>query len=57
MSIAITEVAGQREELLGLVRSGNETAVADAYTRLLDRVEKPSSDLTKARAMLDRVFG
>jgi hypothetical protein len=45
------------EELLGLVRSGNESALADAYTDLLDRVEKPSSDLTKGRAMLDRIFG
>lgn len=45
------------EELLGLVRSGNHTALAETYAGLLDQVEKPSSDLTKARAMLDRVFG
>ena len=45
------------EELLGLVRSGNQAALAGAYAGLLDRVKKPSSDLRKARAMLDRIFG
>lgn len=45
------------EELLGLVRSGNEAALAEAYAGLLDRVKKPSSDLGKGRAMLDRIFG
>jgi hypothetical protein len=45
------------EQLLGLVRSGNHAALAETYAGLLDQVEKPSSDLTKARAMLDRVFG
>jgi len=45
------------EELLGLVRSGNHTALAESYAPLLDQVDKPSNDLTKARAMLDRVFG
>jgi len=51
--------SGQRalEELLGLVRSGNHTALAESYAPLLDQVDKPSNDLTKARAMLDRVFG
>ena len=45
------------EEMLGLVRSGNQAALAEAYAGLLDRVGKPSSDLRKGRAMLDRVFG
>jgi len=45
------------EELLGLVRSGNQAALAEAYTGLLDRAGKPSSDLRKGRAMLDRIFG
>jgi hypothetical protein len=44
------------EELLGLVRSGNQAALADTYAVLFDQVEKPSSDLTKARAMLNRIF-
>ena len=45
------------EELLGLVRSGNEIALTEAYAGLLDRVKKPSSDLRKGRAMLDRIYG
>ena len=45
------------EELLGLVRSGNLDAVGEKYGGLIDKIIKPSSDLTKARAMLDRVFG
>lgn len=45
------------EELLGLVRSGNEAALGEAYGPLFDQVKTPSSDLTKGRAMLDRVFG
>jgi hypothetical protein len=44
------------EELLGLVRSGNDTALSEAYARLIEQVEKPSSDLTKGRAMLDRLY-
>lgn len=44
------------EELLGLVRSSNETALGESYADLLDRVTKPSDDLVKARAMLDRLF-
>ena len=43
--------------MIGLVRSRNETALADAYAGLLDRVKKPSSDLRKSRAMLERIFG
>ncbi len=59
------ELAGSRidddgrralEELLGLVRSGNDAALGKAYRELLDRVTKPSADLVKARAMLDRLF-
>jgi hypothetical protein len=45
------------EELLGLVRSGNDTALSEAYEGLIDQVEKPSSDLAKGRAMLDRLYG
>ncbi|MBW2279026.1 MAG: hypothetical protein JRF63_16160 [Deltaproteobacteria bacterium] len=45
------------EELLGLVRSGNQAALAEAYAGLLDRAGKSSSDLRKGRAMLDRIFG
>ncbi|MGD8440420.1 MAG: hypothetical protein PVG53_07775 [Holophagae bacterium] len=45
------------EELLGLVRSGNEKALGNAYSDLLDRVAAPSDDLVKASAMLDRIFG
>jgi hypothetical protein len=45
------------EELLGLVRSGNEKELGDAYAGLLERVEKPSDDLVKASAMLDRIYG
>jgi hypothetical protein len=45
------------EELLGLVRSGNADALSEAYSDLIDAVPKPSSDLTKAKAMLDRFFG
>ena len=44
------------EELLGLVRSGNTEALGTSYARLIDAVAKPSSDLRKARAMLDRFF-
>jgi hypothetical protein len=59
------ELAGSRigddarralEELLGLVRSGNQTALGQTYAGLLDRVSKPSDDLSKARAMLDRLY-
>jgi hypothetical protein len=51
--------AGQQalEELLGLVRSGNSDALGASYAELIDAVAKPSSDLRKARAMLDRFFG
>lgn len=45
------------EELLGLVRSGNEVALGESYGPLFDKVEKPSADLGKSRAMLDRIFG
>ena len=45
------------EELLGLVRSGNDAALGETYPDLLDRVAKPSDDLVKASAMLDRIFG
>jgi hypothetical protein len=44
------------EQLLGLVRSGNVEALRDGYADLVQRVEKRSSDLDKARAMLDRFF-
>lgn len=44
------------EELLGLVRSGNTDVLGASYAQLIDTVEKPSSDLQKARAMLDRFF-
>jgi len=49
---------GQRtlEELLGLVRSGNTDALSGSYASLIGAVSKPSSDLKKARAMLDRFF-
>lgn len=51
--------AGQEAlaELLGLVRAGDTDAVARSYADLIGAVEKPSNDLTKARAMLDRLFG
>ena len=45
------------EELLGLVRSGNTEALGGSYGKLIGSVDKPSSDLTKAKAMLDRLFG
>jgi hypothetical protein len=50
--------AGQQalEELLGLVRSGNTEVLGASYAQLIDAVAKPSSDLQKARAMLDRFF-
>jgi len=44
------------EELLGLVRSGNDDALGETYRGLLERVEKPSNDLAKAHAMLDRLY-
>jgi len=44
------------EQMLGLVRSGNIEALRDGYKDLIGRVEKRSSDLEKARAMLDRFF-
>ncbi len=45
------------EELLGLVRSGNAESLGESYATLMDTIDKPSSDLQKARAMLDRFFG
>lgn len=49
---------GQRalEELLGLVRSGNTEALSGSYAGLIAAVSKPSNDLQKASAMLDRFF-
>jgi hypothetical protein len=44
------------EELLGLVRSKNIDALGDSYEELISLVKKPSNDLSKARAMLDRLF-
>jgi hypothetical protein len=44
------------EELLGLVRSGNTEVLGSSYAQLIDALAKPSSDLQKARAMLDRFF-
>jgi hypothetical protein len=44
------------EELLGLVRSGNDEALRERYAGLLDAIAKPSNDLVKGRAMLDRIF-
>ena len=45
------------EELLGLIRSGNTDALGESYAALMGAVAKPSSDLEKAKAMLDRCFG
>jgi hypothetical protein len=45
------------EQLLGLVRSGNVEALGKAYSALFDTVARPSNDLQRARAMLDRFFG
>jgi hypothetical protein len=45
------------EKLLGLVRSGNIESLGESYAGLIGTVGKPSNDLTKARAMLDRFFG
>jgi hypothetical protein len=49
---------GQRalEELLGLLRSGNTEALSGSYAGLIASVSKPSNDLQKAQAMLDRFF-
>ena len=44
------------EELLGLVRSGNLDAVGEKYSGLIDKIIKPSSDLKKAKLMLDRLY-
>ena len=44
------------EQLIGLVRSGNLEALREGYPALVRRVAKRSSDLDKARAMLDRFF-
>jgi hypothetical protein len=44
------------EELLGLVRSGNSEALAESYSGLMDGLVQPSSDLKKARSVLDRFF-
>lgn len=44
------------EQLLGLVRSANLEALREGYPALVRRVAKRSSDLDKARAMLDRFF-
>jgi hypothetical protein len=44
------------EQLLGLVRSGHLDAVGKNYSELMDKIVKPSSDLTKAKLMLDRLF-
>ncbi len=45
------------EQLLGLVRSGNAESLGESYADLIAAVGNPSSDLTKARVMLDRLFG
>ena len=45
------------EELLGIVRSGNTDALGESYVALIGSVNQPSSDLTKAKAMLDRFYG
>jgi hypothetical protein len=44
------------EELLGLVRSGNLDALGETYSALISKIVKPSSDLQKAKLMLDRLF-
>ncbi len=44
------------EELLGLVRSGNLDALGEKYSGLISKIEKPSSDLQKAKLMLDRLY-
>lgn len=45
------------EELLGLVRSGNTKALGENYSNLISTIAKPSSDLKKAKLMLDRFYG
>jgi len=45
------------EQLLGLVRSGNLDALGENYSGLIDKIIKPSSDLQKAKLMLDKLFG
>jgi len=44
------------EELLGLVRSGDADAIGKRYGALMSAVVEPSSDLEKAKAMLDRLY-
>jgi len=44
------------EELLGLVRSGNLDALGENYSGLIAKIIKPSSDLKKAKLMLDRLY-
>jgi len=44
------------EELLGLVRSGNFDVLGERYSGLISKIAKPSSDLKKARLMLDRLY-
>ncbi|MEE4271882.1 MAG: hypothetical protein V2I67_09410 [Thermoanaerobaculales bacterium] len=58
--LAGTSAADSRqalEKLLELVRSGNADALGESYATLMGAVAKPSSDLEKAKAMLDRCFG
>ena len=44
------------EELLGLVRSGNLDVLGENYSGLISKIAKPSSDLQKAKLMLDRLY-